>query len=658
MSFAALAPLAFALLPLAAAPVIIHLLTRRRATPRAFPALAFLARVEAGRASRHRLRERAVLALRALALICAALAAVGLAWRGSLAGSGRPAVIVLDASASMQQQVDGATVWSRARAAAGRIADEYAGRPLALVVASAPRRATGAPAVTHGPVRALLADAEPGAGDGDPAGALAAALAALAGPGDIVLITDLARGSLAGIDPRALPTGVALRLVDAGGGAANCAVVGLAAEPGTLVAGRPATILARVANYGVAPATLSIALRAGSASGVTPLTLGAGESAVVRQTLTLDSTGWIAIEAELIQARADALPLDDRRVGAVEVVPALAALVVSDADRGDPAGVVRPLVAALSAAGLAVRVSDGAGLAAELAGEGGRLRPALVVTAALADPAPVRAALPGHLDGGGAWLQVVCGDADAALGDVGGIVAPAPLGAPVDVSAQERGEMRLGQAKLEHALLAPFVGRESLLASVAAYRYRLTPTGAAADAATLWAWADGTLALIERPARAGRWLLLNGSPAAADSNLAAGEVLPLLAERLPAVLLPARSDRLARDVGGRVPAGGPLTDATGRALPVVDGSVLLDRPGLYRAAGGALLAAAVPALESDLRRLDPARLDLTASDAASTQAEARLAPLWPWLLVAVALMLGLELLLAGGLPGRVGGRRP
>lgn len=657
MSFAAIAPIALALLPLAAAPVAIHLLTRRRATSRAFPALAFLARVEAGRASRHRLRDRAVLALRTLALLAAALAAAGLAWRGILADGGRPAVIVLDASASMGQRVDGATVWSRARAAAGRIADEYAGRPLALVVAGVPRRSSGAPALAHGPVRALLAEAEAGAGDGDPAGAIAAAVAALPGGGDIIVITDLARGSLAGVDPRALPEGLVLRLVDAGGGGANCAIVGLAAEPGTVVAGRPATISARVANYSSQPATLSVALRAGAASGVSRVTIGPGGSTLVRQALAVDSTGWVAIEAELVQTVPDALPLDDRRVGAVEVVPALAAVVASDADHGDPAGPVRPLLAALSAAGLETRVTDGAGLAGELAGEGGRPRPVLVATVALADPQPARAALPAHLDGGGAWLQVVAGDADAALGEVAGIVAPAPLGAAVDVSAQERGEMRLGQAKLEHALLAPFVGREPLLAGVAAYRYRLTPAGAAADAATLWAWADGTLALVERPARAGRWLLLNGSPAAADSNLAAGEVLPLLAARLPAVLLPAQSDRLARDAGLRVPAEAALVDAAGRTLPVVDGAVLLDRPGIYRAAGGALAAAAVPALESDLRRLDPGRLDLVASDVRAAQSAARLAPLWPWLLVIAALALGLELLLAGGLDGRVGRRR-
>ena len=98
--FAVLAPAAFGLGILAAIPLVIHLLSRRRAAVRVFPTAAFLARIEVGRSQRRRLREHATLALRTLAILAAVLAAAGLTWQGSFLGGNAPAVIVLDASAS------------------------------------------------------------------------------------------------------------------------------------------------------------------------------------------------------------------------------------------------------------------------------------------------------------------------------------------------------------------------------------------------------------------------------------------------------------------------------------------------------------------------------------------------------------------------------
>ena len=216
--------------------------------------------------------------------------------------------------------------------------------------------------------------------------------------------------------------------------------------------------------------------------------------------------------------------------------------------------------------------------------------------------------------------------------------------------------MAVAQARLDDPLLLPFQGREALLRGVAAYRYFLTPQGAAADAAVLWAYADGTIALSERPVGAGRWLQLNCSPAALDSDLARGEVLPLLLARLPAALLPARNERLTHDAGGTLAAGAALSGEDGRVLPVEGGRVRLDRPGLYRAPGGALEAVAIPALESDLRQLDPALLKIDASSAERAADAAAVQPLWPWLLALAVLALGLEGLLAGGL-GRAQGAR-
>jgi hypothetical protein len=634
-----LAPLLAPLLALAALPWLIHWLTRRRAQARSFPALAFLARSEAGRARRHRLREFAVLALRTLALLAAALAAAGLAWRGPLAGEGA-AVIVLDASCSMRQEVAGGTAFARGQALAGALAERLRPRPVAVVVAGDPARVSGAPG-SAGPALALLAESAPGWGDGGPAAAVAAAAGLLPGGGEILLVSDLARGCLGGLDATALPAGTGLTLIDAGGGGANLGVTALTCDPANPVAGRPLRVQAHLLNGGAQERSVRLRLRAGSAASVQEIAIAAGGSAIASLDLTPEAAGQLELEAEIAGA-GDALADDDRRCGVLTVAEALDAVVAGDGDRLDAQGPAHPLAAALAAAGLRVRRCDGPSLAAELAAG----RPALLATAGLRDGTAAAAAVAAHLAAGGAWWQVVACDGDAALAAaIPGQPAPAPLGAAVDVSEQEAGATTLAQARLDHPLLTAFPGREALLAAVRVCRYRLTPSGAAADAVPLLAYADGTVAWAERRAGAGRWLLWNGSPAAIDGTWARCEALPLIAHRLPAWLAPAGAADCAWPAGtmaaGRwLGAGADATAALG------DGRTRLLRPGLVRD-GAHLAACAVPALESDLRRIDPQRAGVRALSADQALGGAAPVPAWPWLLLLVALALAGELLLAG-----------
>ncbi|MEK7415555.1 MAG: BatA and WFA domain-containing protein, partial [Planctomycetota bacterium] len=202
---------------LVALPFAIHWLTRQRTVARFFPPLAFLARVDGGRSRWNRLRERGILLLRALAIGCLIAAAAGAIWRGQLGGAQRPMVVVLDASASMRQEVAGATAWERARATAGELLRSAGGRSVAAVVAQdVPLRSGVEVTPSAGPALALLSETEPCWGDGDPAAAIGAAAALLPQGGDIILVTDLARGCLSGVDPESLPTGVTLSLVDCG----------------------------------------------------------------------------------------------------------------------------------------------------------------------------------------------------------------------------------------------------------------------------------------------------------------------------------------------------------------------------------------------------------------------------------------------------------
>lgn len=93
-------------LPVAAAPLILHLLSRRRARRVPFPDLAFLKRIQARALARTRLRQWLLVAARCLLLAALIVAYAGPVLRGGAAGRGAEAdaldvVLLLDASYSM-----------------------------------------------------------------------------------------------------------------------------------------------------------------------------------------------------------------------------------------------------------------------------------------------------------------------------------------------------------------------------------------------------------------------------------------------------------------------------------------------------------------------------------------------------------------------------
>ncbi|HEX3134621.1 MAG TPA: hypothetical protein VHX44_13705, partial [Planctomycetota bacterium] len=309
---------------------------------------------------------------------------------------------------------------------------------------------------------------------------------------------------------------------------------------------------------------------------------------------------------------------------------------------------LRPLLASLGAAGLAPTVLPGARLA-NLAQSVDDL--AVVMTVALGAPVSDGRALSAHLLAGGALLQVLVSDADAALGgSLGGLDPPLLPLPPVDLSNRRHG-LRLGEMALDHPLLDGLRGREPLLRQIEALRYRPATLGTVAT--RLLSWEDGSVALAERRIGAGRWLALAISPADRDSNLAALEVLPLITARLGQVLLPRSRDDCALACGTAVPSATPLQAADGRLIPVVDGACRMDEPGLYRSPGR-LVAAAIPALESDLRLVPPALGGerTQSGDGAAMIAAAVTRPIWHWLLVAALVLLVGESLLCGALRRR------
>ena len=639
---------------IAGLPLAIHLLSRRVRRERPFPAIALLARAMGGRAHLSVLRERLALLVRTLMIIALLLAAAAPLWRAAnsgTAGAGAPAVIIIDASASMRQRVGATAAWSAAIGAANRITDELAPRPVLLLVAGTPlRRSAPQPETDRGALRALLAEAQPGWGSGSLDAAIAAGSSALSDlrGGDLYVITDGSRSALAGVDPEALPSDSHWHHLAVSGGSANCAVRAIAAEPSSGRVGQPLHLRAEVANFGSEAVELSLRFDVGGVTTDHRLSISAGSSASAERTVTPEHVGQLDLSAVIVSqssgtdsqaSGADALPEDDRRHGTVTVVPGASLQLYSDADITDPSGVVKPLLAAAHAAKLQVSTKPGADLS-ELRDSDGL---ALVVTAGLAQ-ADAGPALVEHLRHGGVWLQVTATDHDARL-TAAGIDPPSIPGALVDLTSRPRGIL-LAARRLDHPLTAGLLGREPLLARLEAWRYRPAPPQAGAT--VLLAWADGSAALALRPVDPGWWIQIGISPADGDTSLAALEMLPLIMAHLSDV---AGARRLA---DAAVPCGAARRaqrcfDPAGTLQPGTDGSVRLDRPGRWLLDDVAV-AAAIPASESDLRVSSSTTDETGPRSAAIIIAAIGDRPLWPWCLLAALIFLMIELLVVGGLP--------
>ena len=633
---------------MAAVPIAIHLLTSRASVRQDFPALAFLRRAHAGTARRARLRDFLLLLLRILAVLALVIALSGPYWRGGGA-AGAPVVVVLDASASMQQRHLGASSWDHAVAAVARLSEELGDRPMLLLVAGSTVQRSGLmPSLDRGPVRALLATAKPRWGSGGNDQAVALALPLLDHGGDLYVVGDGSRSFLGGIDPQAMPAGVSLHLLDAGGGGANQAVKAVALEPGVAVVGRPCTVRAEIANYADQAVRLTVVVACGSDSRQSSHQISAGGSVIVAESFTPSVAGDLPVSATIVAREngADHFAADDLRQGIVSVRATLPVAVFSDGDARQSEGALKPLLAGLSAAGLAPTFQAGNRLAflPALAVDDGA---AVVVTASLA-AVPDTRALVNHLLAGGALIQVVVSDADAALAAaLSGMDPPLKTLPLVDLSNRRRG-IGLGERDLNHPLLEGLRGREPLLSQVEALRYRPATLGVGGH--LLLAWEDGSVALAERHVGTGRWLMLNASPADRDTNLAALEVLPLLTARIGQVLLPRRRDDCALPCGMLLSSSLPLTHDDGHQVSVIDGAVRLEDPGFYRD-GRRVFTAAIAAHESDLRTVaSPAGSSTSSTVEAVAMASSN--PWWPWVLLLALAFLAGETWLAGGLRER------
>ena len=375
----------------AAAPIVIHLLTRRRYREEPWAAMEFLLAAMRKAARRVRIEQLLLLAVRTMIVVLIVLAVARLRWRQTpgttVAGQPTLKVLVIDRSFSMGHRKDDTTRFDEAKSAAvRRIGTSHAGDAfLVVLMGEPPEVIVEEPAFF--PAKSLVAELN------DPTairlyhrGAdLAATLTKVHelvkhnlkrfprfGAAEVFCFTDMARHTWAknvpednmqptsrGISAAALErieqlrdiTADRLYVVDVGAGSSeNTAVTDVHVESPYATVGRPVRIDAKVKHLGSQPRRdMSVeVLIDGERVKQFQLDIAAGqEVAVPSFEHTFDAPGDHLIE---VRTESDELVIDDHRWAAVRVEPALRVLCINGRPENDPLrDGAKHLVMALSA---------------------------------------------------------------------------------------------------------------------------------------------------------------------------------------------------------------------------------------------------------------------------------------------------------------------
>ncbi len=554
MSF--LDPIFLAGLGVAAVPIVIHLINRRKARLHRFAALEFVLRSQKRTARKWRIKQFLLLLVRTLAILAVPLALarpyVSLSG-GSLTSlpGGLPAsvVIVVDDSMSMTWRDGGESLLDEALAQARQVVNELGEEDNgAVVLAGAPTRAA-APELTfdRDALLAVLDTVKPGHRSTDIAGALGMAWALLETSAleakRIVLLTD---AQAAGFDLAKLPwpagggPQVIVRDLAEGKARANRAIVGVQASPAPEAgqfAWRFEVLVAASGGEAAveAPVSLEVDGRVVAQGFVAPtpgdvqvktFTAPIGGDGVRRGRVVLGPVGG---EGQ------DGLAADDVRAFSLRVRPSLQVLVVN----GDP----RTIPYNDEVFYLEKALLPGAGA-------GSRLRPRVVQASALASVdltgvdvvflANVGEAPPGSAATLESWVRAGGGLIVAAGERMAGArgrwidsLLPAPIRG-VRKLGRDTGAppVRLGPPPAGLPMFELFRGAAGEGLRAATFeRYLLVAPGSDEERTTLLTFGDGAPALLERNVGEGRVMLLATTVDRDWSDLAVSTgFLPLMQE--------------------------------------------------------------------------------------------------------------------------------
>ncbi len=686
-----------------AVPVLVHLISRRRARRVRFAAIEFVLRSQRRTARSIRLRQFLLLLVRSLFIAAVALAVAQpvLVEETAARTSNAPIAValVVDASASMQATLDGKSAFVRALRRARDVIDDLPNdTPVAIVRCASPSSdALSPPTFDRGAALAALDALEPGFTTSD-----LSACAAHAGtllmrvPGDgerrVVVLSDLAAHAMGTAAGRA-GDGVVIAWVQVMPEDAvvpNHAITTVSAEPGGGGDGQAVTVGFEVARFGGAPQRIPADLLM-EGKRLARVTVDAKPGQVWRGAFThpFDDTGSRAPNVSIVLDD-DALDADNRVELPVDLPRPIRVLIVDGAPQPIP---FRDEVFYLESALSQVKASR-ARLVIEVIGadalNAGKLAETRVVV--LANVARLTseaaAALIEFVKAGGGLLismgdQIDVSWANTALAPV----LPGRLRGAKGLALLDNADVaeKLGLTRFatDHPAFTGLTGGEggglAGLSRVETTTLMLLEPQADAPREVLAWFTNQAPALLERRAGAGRVLLLATTIDRDWSDLAIRPgFLPLMQQSLAylAGALDGGGLRLievggARDIAvprgpARLevrPPGLPPVDIEGEALAADGGlrvRVPFDRttvPGLYRVfvqrEGGDLrelplerFTVLIPRAESDLTRADDALLaSATPEGARQTRAgDEDSTPLWPWLLITAALLMAVETL--------------
>jgi len=537
-----LAPLMLVGVAALAVPIAIHLIGRRRARTVKFAALDFLLATKRRTARRFRLRERVLLAVRAIACAAVAMALAkpytSCARKGPQVTRGpQAAVLVIDDSFASGYQIEGLPWLRRATDEARRILTQLGPEAEVAIV----RSAEGADHPTeltrdHLRLRDQLLALEPSARPADTTRALARAAQLLVASSHtrktVYLVSLAAKTSVRIDDPPWAKDGPAFVIADVRPGAMpNLAVTNLTydAEPGT--GSRGVAFDAEIANFGdtltTVEASLTIADRV-VARGT--LELPPHERRTKRFLAALPP-GTRVTDAS-VSLGADALPIDNRRWIRASLRDQVRVLLVN----GDPRTVRHDdelfyLEAALRPgdredSGTQVRTitaEELAGIEPRARGKAGAIDleefDVVVLANVVALPLERVGVLATWVKAGGGILVAPGDRVDSAAYDRTMLqLLPQSLRDPIDTTwgatADDRDSraLRLVKWESDHPIFAPFSKSAPELADAKFYKIALLgPTTDTADRKVLARFTNGAAALVEASIGAGRTMLFTST---------------------------------------------------------------------------------------------------------------------------------------------------
>ena len=685
-------------------PIAAHLLNRHVRRRIIFPTIRLLRESAATQSRLFKLRRWILLALRCLAVALIAWAFARPVWTNAgepkpSSGTSTGVILLIDCSASSEQQSGGVALFSSIRSAAQRTLDSLkSGVDVAdIVLANAqPEAVFGRLSPNIPALRTKLQELNPTAERADISGGIALAGRMLAqhdGPRRLVILSDLQSTNWMDLDDQKsigqlLPrdTRITFVRIDAPP-PGNIGVSNARSFPPTPVINHLISLAVQVGNFADQEAQVRLEMSIDDLSAVVQtVTLGPREQREASFEATFGKAGQHRI---VFSTSPDALNVDNRVFMVVDVVEHMPVVLVADDDVNEPGSSSYFMERALAprddqADQLEVKrlgsdqVTGAAlsGASAVVVSDIGALRPA--AASALVEYARGGGGIAWFCGGGPVGQNLAMVDQ---LGGPSGLLPFMP-GTRRDL-ASAGSALTIGSGAWQSRMLQAFDERSQVALSQIIFRRVLSIGELRADARTLLSFNDGTPALAARTVGSGQFMLANFSPSLASSDLGRYGAFVALMQSLVNDLQPQRDERKILLVGepyefspiganatSRIEVIGPDGQAVAAESTTQNGKLVVSvarpsEPGFYQLQPNsqAISTAAIniDSRESDLRRADEAvlarQLEAGGNGGAAPEfnelnqsgpiVQLRGQPMWNWFIAAAMGALALELLMLG-----------